>query len=235
MDVTRVRQIREEMERADARRLQPHFIAAFFLEAFKLLGGTIHEREPNRYEIKHVPAVVRNRDREIGRGQAVLQRYERITFEKSLISIPGKPLAAFVCPGHPLLDATLDLIIERHRDLLKRGAILVDDTDEGDQPRSLLYLEHAIQDARIDRAGNRRVVSKRMQFVEVDADGEATNAGPAPYLDYRPMTDAEAIALAKFDSPELAPPGPGNAGDGACRDSSCSATPGRGAQAQGRD
>ena len=178
MDVTRVRQIREEMERADARRLQPHFIAAFFLEAFKLLGGTIHEREPNRYEIKHVPAVVRNRDREIGRGQAVLQRYERITFEKNLISIPGKTLAAFVCPGHPLLDATLDLIIERHRDLLKRGAILVDDTDEGDQPRSLLYLEHAIQDARIDRTGNRRVVSKRMQFVEVGPNGEAKNRRP---------------------------------------------------------
>jgi len=201
MDVTKVRQIREDMERADARRLQPHFIAAFFLEAFELLGGTIHEREPNRYEIKHVPAVVRNRDREIGRGQAVLQRYERITFEKSLISIPGKSLAAFVCPGHPLLDATLDLIIERHRDLLKRGAILVDDTDEGDQPRSLLYLEHAIQDARIDRTGNRRVVSKRMQFVEVAANGEVRTAGPAPYLDYRPMTDAEGIALAKFDSP----------------------------------
>src|SRR6185437_12242486 len=94
-----------------------------------------------------------------------------------------------------------DLIIERHRDLLKRGAILVDDADEGDQPRSLLYLEHAIQDARIDRAGNRRVVSKRMQFVEVGPNGEAKNAGPAPYLDYRPMTEEEAVALAKFDAP----------------------------------
>ena len=113
MDVTRVRQIREDMERAEARRLQPHFIASFFLEAFTLLGGTIHEREPKRYEIKHVPAVIRNRDREIGRGEAVLPRYERITFEKDLISVAGKPLAAFVCPGHPLLDATLDLIIER--------------------------------------------------------------------------------------------------------------------------
>src|SRR5262249_24014969 len=138
MDVTKVRQIREDMERADARRLQPHFIESFFIEAFKLLGGTIHEREPKRYEVKHVPAVIRNRDGEIGRGEAVLQRYERTTFEKALISASGKPLAAFVCPGHPLLDATLDLITERHRDLLKRGSILIDDTDEGDQPRALL-------------------------------------------------------------------------------------------------
>jgi superfamily II DNA or RNA helicase len=202
MDVTKVRQIREDMERAEARRLQPHFIAAFFLEAFRLLGGTIHEREPKRYEIKHVPAVIRNRDREIGRGEAVLTRYERITFEKELISVPGKPLAAFVCPGHPLLDATLDLIIERHRDLLKRGAILIDDTDDGEQVRGLLYLEHSIQDARTDRAGNRRVVSKRMQFVEIDALGKTVNAGPAPYLDYRPLTTEEAKVIERLQTPE---------------------------------
>ena len=202
MDVTRVRQIREEMERAEARRLQPHFIAAFFLEAFRLLGGTIHEREPKRYEIKHVPAVIRNRDREIGRGEAVLIRYERIAFEKGLISVPGKPLTAFVCPGHPLLDATLDLIVERHRDLLKRGSILIDDTDDGEQVRALLYLEHSIQDARTNRAGNRRVVSKRMQFVEIDAQGQAVNAGPAPYLDYRPLTAEEAQAIERLQAPE---------------------------------
>src|SRR5437870_5773624 len=149
------------MERAAARRLQPHFIASFFLEAFRLLGGTIHERETDRFEIKHVPAVIRNRDRAIGRGEPVLQRYERITFEKNLISQAGKPPAAFICPGHPLLDSTIDLVIERHRDLLKRGAVLVDEKDNSDQVRALVYLEHALQDARTDRKGNRRVVSKR--------------------------------------------------------------------------
>ncbi|MFO0906455.1 MAG: helicase-related protein [Pirellulales bacterium] len=202
MDVSRVQRIREDMERADARRLQPHFIASFFIEAFKLLGGTIHERESNRYEIKHVPAVVRNRDREIGRGSPVLPRYERIAFDKTLINVTGKPLAAFVCPGHPLLDATIDVVIERHRDLLKRGAILVDDTDESTEPRALLYLEHSIQDARLDRAGNRRVVSKRLQFVNVDASGHVTSAGPAPYLDYRPPTDAETAALSSLAHPD---------------------------------
>src|SRR5690606_31739145 len=34
MDAARVSEVREEMERAAARRLQPHFIRAFFLEAF---------------------------------------------------------------------------------------------------------------------------------------------------------------------------------------------------------
>lgn len=202
MDVTAVRQIREEMERAEALRLQPHFIASFFLEAFRLLGGTVHERETKRFEVKHVPAVIRNRDREIGRGDAVLPRYERITFEKNLIAVPGKSLAAFVCPGHPLLDATLDLVIERNRDLLKRGSILVDETDTGESSRVLLYLQHAIQDARIDHTGRRREVSKRLVFVEIDAAGNARHAGPAPYLDYRPLTDAERTAFESMTLPD---------------------------------
>jgi superfamily II DNA/RNA helicase len=33
MDAAFIRRIREDMERADARRLQPHFVASFFLEA----------------------------------------------------------------------------------------------------------------------------------------------------------------------------------------------------------
>ena len=61
-----VERIREEMERAEARKLQPHFIRSFFLEAFAHLGGTIREREPGRFEITHVPAELRHRDRQIG-------------------------------------------------------------------------------------------------------------------------------------------------------------------------
>lgn len=195
MDASRVYRIREEMERAEARRLQPHYIESFFLEAFKHLGGNARQREARRYEITHVPAPVRNRDRLIGIGEPVLPRYERIVFEKNLIAPQGQPLAAFVCPGHPLLDATLDLTIERHRDLLRRGTVLVDERDAGDRPRVLFYLEHAIQDAGVTRSGERRVVSKRMLYVEMDAAGAARHLHYAPYLDYRPL---------KADEPDIA-------------------------------
>jgi superfamily II DNA/RNA helicase len=183
MDARRVMQIREAMERTEARRLQPHFIASFFLEAFRQLGGTSREREPRRYEITHVPVVVRQRDRLIGRRAPVLPRYERITFHKELISVPGKPLAAFVCPGHPLLDAVTDVLLERYREFLTRGALLVAPEDAGSDVRALFYLEHAVQDARVDRSGQRRVVSRQLQFVEIDHQGHARAAGAAPYLD----------------------------------------------------
>jgi len=201
---SRLQTIREEMERAEARRLQPHYIESFFLEAFRRLGGSVKQREPQRYEITHVPAVIRNRDRQIGVREPVLSRYERIVFEKHLIAPPGQPLGAFVCPGHPLLDATIDLTLERHRDLLRQGTVLVDDRDAGDQPRVLFYLEHAIQDAGSTCAGDRRVVSRRMLYVEVDQARRMRHLHYAPYLDYRPLREDEPSIEAVLSHPDCA-------------------------------
>ena len=202
MDASRVQRIREDMVRAEARRLQPHYVESFFREAFQRLGGAAKQREARRYEITHVPAPVRNRDRLIGIGEPVLPRYERIAFEKSLVAPQGQPLAAFVCPGHPLLDAVIDLTLERHRDLLKRGAVLVDERDEGDRPRVLFYLEHAIQDASLTRSGDRRIVSKRMLYVELDSDGVTRHVQYAPYLDYRPLGEDDPGLASILDRPE---------------------------------
>jgi SNF2 family DNA or RNA helicase len=204
MDASRVQRIRQDMERAEARRLQPHYIESFFLEAFGRLGGSARQREPRRYEITHVPAPVRNRDRLIGIGEPVLPRYERIAFEKPLVTIQGQPLAAFVCPGHPLLDSVIDLTLERHRDLMKRGAVLVDERDLGTRPRVMFYLEHTIRDASVTRSGERRVISRRMLYVELDADGVTRHVNYAPYLDYRPLAKDEPDVEAIFGRPECA-------------------------------
>jgi SNF2 family DNA or RNA helicase len=204
MDASRVHRIREDMERAEARRLQPHYIESFFLEAFQRLGGSAKQREPRRCEVTHVPAPIRNRDRLIGMGEPVLPRYERIAFEKSLVAPQAQPLAAFVCPGHPLLDAAIDLMLERHRDLLRRGTVLVDERDQGLDPRVLFFLEHAIQDASYTRSGERRIVSKQMLYVEIGADGTARHLHYAPYLDYRPLAEGEPSVEAFLARPESA-------------------------------
>jgi len=204
MDASRVARVREEMARAEARRLQPFYVESFFLEAFRQLGGSVRQREARRYEIAHVPAPIRTRDRQIGFGEPVLARYERIVFEKELIAPLGQPLAAFVCPGHPLLDAVIDLTLERHRDLLRRGAILVDERDPGLTPRVIFYLEHALQDASVTRSGERRTISRRMLYVEVDQAGRTRHLHYAPYHDFRPLRDDEPTAAALLARPELA-------------------------------
>lgn len=193
------------MERAQARRLQPHFIGAFFREAFALLGGRIVQRETGRFEITRMPGVLKERDRLIGRGDPVLDRYARVTFEKTLI--PGQPQAELLAPGHPLLDAVVDLMLERYQPLLGQGVVLVDDSDDGREPRRLVYLEHAIRDGRVGRTGEPRVVSQRLQFIHLKEDGSAVDGGSAPYLDYRPITPEERSAIAGVvASPWLAQP-----------------------------
>ncbi len=218
MDAGTVEQVRLEMERLEARKLQPHFVASFFKAAFAHLGGTLREREAGRYEITHVPAVIRQRDRLIGTREPVLPRYERVCFEREQVTVAGKPLAAFICPGHPLLDAVIDLVLERYRNLLQQGALLLDANDPGETPRALFYLEHGIQDARTNPDGSRRLVSRRLQFVESplpspspgrEAVDEAAfhDAGPAPYLNYRPLTPEERGLLEPLLTQTLAAPG----------------------------
>src|SRR5690606_20207756 len=186
-----VHRVREEMERAEARRLQPLYIQAFFLKAFERLGGRIREREPRRFEISYVPAIIRQRAAQIGLRDPVLRRYERVTFERELVNVPGKPSASYLAPGHPLLDATVDVLLERHHDVIRRGAVLIDPKDPGQEVRALFYLEHALQDVVQARDGQPRHISRRLQFVELRADGEVSDAGPAPYLDYEPATEEQ--------------------------------------------
>ena len=193
MDTSQLEAIREEMERAHARRLQPNYIQTFFAEAFRRLGGRMHRREPGRFEISHVPADIRERDRLIGCGTPVLRRYERVCFDKA--HMDQQPRAQLVCPGSPLLAATIDLVLERHGEVLKRGAVLVDETDESEVPRLLFYLEHAVQDGRRGRGGELLVISQTLLFVEVAPDGAFSNAGTAPYLDFRPATADEQSLL----------------------------------------
>ncbi|WP_235814924.1 protein NO VEIN domain-containing protein [Roseibium aggregatum] len=189
MPEARVHELRLEMERADAQRLQPHHIQSFFVEAFQHLGGKIKPREEGRWEISHVPLTVRERDRQVGSGAPLQKKYERICFEKSKIN--QQPVASFVYPGHPLLDAVISLIREQNDHLMKQGAVLVDDTDDGQDLSALFLLEHSVQDGRPTTSGNTNIVSQKLQFAAVDKGGNITNAGIAPHLNLRPASVEE--------------------------------------------
>ncbi len=166
MDPNAVAAIREEMERAQARRLQPHFIGAFFREAFTLLGGRIAERERGRFEIRASPPILKDRDRLIGRGDPVLDRYARVTFDKA--RVVGKPQAELLAPGHPLLDAAGG-----------RGAGAVPAAAAARarcwwtmpmraRTRGCWSISNMpIRDGRTVRSGEPRVISQRLQFIHL--------------------------------------------------------------------
>jgi hypothetical protein len=195
MSPERLYAVKEEMEKAEARRLQPLFIRAFFMEAFGNLRGILREREQGRYEITHVPGKIRERDRLINMTRnPVVERYERICFEREKIRIYSKPMAGLIHPGHPLMAAVTDLIREMHGRHLKQGAVLCDPADPGIEPRLLVLLDHTVREAVYGRE-DRRIASRRLQFVSFGRDGSAANAGWAPHLDLEPMTHEDTLLV----------------------------------------
>jgi hypothetical protein len=190
--------VKEEMEKAEARRLQPYFVRSFFIKGFESLGGSIYPRELNRFEIAHVPAVLRERDRLItGRNRRdlapVLKRYERVCFTKDAVrplERAGLAFASMIHPGHPVMLALSDVLLEQHANLLRQGSILIDPSDDGETPSLLFLLTHEV------KSGDGQVISKRLQFVRVLPDGSATFAGWAPHLDLEPLAVTERPMLA---------------------------------------
>ena len=77
---------------------------------------------------------------------------------------------------------------------MKRGAVLVDDTDPGEAIAALFLLEHSVQDGRPTAAGKPHIISEKLQFAAINREGVATNAGIAPHLNLRPAKPEE-IAL----------------------------------------
>lgn len=190
--------VKEEMEKAEARRLQPFFVRSFFLKAFESLGGAIYPRELNRFEITHVPALIRDRDKRItGRNRSeaapVLKRYARVCFTREAVrplDKPGIDYAAMLHPGHPLMLSVSDIILEQHSNLLRQGAVLVDPSDDGEEPHLLFLLTHEI------KSGDGITISKRLQFVRVNPDGCASFAGWAPHLDLVAVESEDRLLIA---------------------------------------
>ncbi len=97
-------------------------------------------------------------------------------------------MADLIHPGHPLMHATTDLILSAHRSKLKQGAVLVDPNDESIEPKILFMVDHSVREA---DGNDPRAASRRLQFVEINSQGEACHAGWAPHLDLQPIEKSD--------------------------------------------
>jgi len=194
-----VEKVRLQMEEARARRLQPHYISAFFRAAFTGLGGRISPREAGRFEISGVPAVLRERRQA---GGLVLPRYQRATFDRSGIqpdASAGEPRgsgdglirADLLAPGHPLLDAVVQQTATRCAPAVQAGTILIDRLDPAEDARVMVALRQEI----VDGSDPPHPVLRRFEFAELTASKDARPCGPAPYLDYETPHDSERAVL----------------------------------------
>ena len=192
MSLSDIERVRREMDLAEVARLQPHHVEAFFAAAFADLGGHLRAREQHRYEIRSVPAAIKDQDRLIGRGVPVVNTYSRIAFDRRSVRVEGHAAdATLMHPAHPLMAAMLSLIGDRHGDTLRHGAVLVDRHDTAITPYVVCLLEHDVIDGRTDVSGKPQVVSRRVQYVRADPDGAISPIAQTPIPNLEPPTDAE--------------------------------------------
>jgi len=178
-------QLQRQMEEARARRLQPHYIEWAFRVGFQRLGGRLARRERGRYEITHVPAAVRA----VTKYGPIATRYDRVTFALDRIDVDGKPRADLLAPGHPLHDAVADLTITQLRPVLERGTVLV--SPKVEEPSLLVGVVEEVVD------GTGESIARRFGYAYVDASGQVTPTGPAPYLDCVPAPRTPTVEDAK--------------------------------------
>ena len=197
MSDTEIDEMRREMERAEAARLQPHHVEAFFHRAFADVGGQFRMRESHRFEIKRVPSEIKEHDRVTGYGQPVVDEYHRVTFDPKFVRVTGNNhLATLLHPGHPLMSATMGVVSDRYVDALRRGAILVDHSDLTTKPYVVSLLEHDVTDGRIAQDGQPRVISRRAQYVRIGDDGAITPLTGSPIPNFEVPTD-EALTASR--------------------------------------
>ena len=163
-------ELRQAMDEARARRLQPHYIELAFREAFTRLGGRLARRERGRFEATHVPASVRS-----ATSQPIATRYERVTFDLPHVQPDGLVRADLLAPGHPLHDAVMTETTHRLQPALEAGTVLV--SAAVTSPQLLVGVVEEVVD------GTEESISRRFSYAFVAEDGAVTDAGPAPYLD----------------------------------------------------
>jgi superfamily II DNA or RNA helicase len=173
--------IRRMMEAAQERRLQPGFIKSFFVPAFERLGGTLKLREKDRYEIVRVPSRIREKALFRDRRAPVVDNYERVTFRQELTKVENRPKATLLAPGHPLLDAVIDLTIEDLGGSLKAGTVFVDKTEKQGDNVSVIY---AVEQRVVNSSVPPMTVDRHFDFIEIDSNSRGSISNMAPYLDF---------------------------------------------------
>ena len=184
--------IKEDMERAQAKKLQPCFVRSFLLDAMEHLGAVVHKKANERYELPHVPSAVQLTAKELNPRRPVSDRYEYICFDKENIRPSGATRnAEFVHAGHPLVNAVTDIVLKESRPYLKAGTVMVNPNDEGTEPYLLFMIDHSVS---AGGEAERHKLSREIQFVRMSENSAPTRAGWAPHLDLTPA-DGNQTAL----------------------------------------
>ena len=185
--------LQRETLKAEENRLVPEYVEDYFLRAYRRLGGEVkkHPVEGNDsgapltlYQVPRVPYDLR-RWNDDARFKATYGRifkgYRRITFDKGYAR--EHRAVEFVAPGHPLLEAVSETVLERGAGGPDAYALFGD--PEGQREGLLWFVEGVVNDA------GGRAAGKRVFCLYQDLAGELRTLNPAVLWNYDPLDGAE--------------------------------------------
>ena len=165
-----------EERRAREQRLVPEYVEQFFERACQHLG--IHLRRPAHFLWSlDVPRELRNQPAAFKRAYGELQSsYRRVTFHKAVAREQG---AEFIAPGHPLLEAIVEQLLEQSKTALAQGATFVD--PDGKRDGWLYFYMVELRD------GNDQVAAQRLAAIFCPHDGAPQSVNPSILWDLQPL------------------------------------------------
>ncbi|MFP4396285.1 MAG: DEAD/DEAH box helicase, partial [Anaerolineales bacterium] len=189
--------VQRETLKAEENRLVPEYVEDYFLRAYRRLGGEVrrhgaqHSEEGDGggapitlYQAPRVPYELRRWNKN-ARFKATYGRlfdeYRRITFDKGYAR--EHRAVEFVAPGHPLLEAVSETVLERGAGGADAYAVFGD--PEGEREGLLWFVEGVVNDA------SGRAAGKRVFCLYQDLAGELRTLNPAILWNYDPLDKAE--------------------------------------------
>lgn len=143
--------ILDEQRMATENRLVPEYIEAFFKKCSKILKVRMEERQDRFYRITQIPFEVRNQSHEFKIHFGEVQReYLKVSFDKDKAF---KEQGEFVSLGHPLLEASVEMIRQKFSKEAIQGAVF--GHPDGLMDGVLWFFEAAIRDGLNTVAGKR--------------------------------------------------------------------------------
>jgi len=172
-----------EDRRARENRLVPEYIEQFFERACSFAGVGIERRRDGLLRVPSVPYELRNvsHDFKIRFGE-VFREYNKIAFDKQ---IARRQEAVFIAPGHPLLEVTIDYLLEMCEPDVRRGAVFAD--PDGQMDGWLWFVEGEVRD------GANTVTGKRLFAIQQTVQGEMRLVNSSVLWDLKPLKDTIAI------------------------------------------
>ncbi len=166
-----------EERRARENRLVPEYIERFFERACRYLNVPLERRRDGLWRVPSIPLELRNLGRDFQRryGQ-VFREYSKLAFDKARAR---RHEAVFVAPGHPLLEAAIEVILRQADGHLRRGAVFAD--PDGRLDGWLWFLQAEVRD------GNDQVAGSRLFCIYQPVDGPFQPLNPGILWDLLPL------------------------------------------------